>query len=182
MTDEELSQRAKQGDRDAQRQLYHRYADKVFRRCISMIRDEEKAKDMTHDIFIKIFTKMHTFKGKSAFSFWVYSISFNHCLSILRKEKKYAEKMQQFEDIEDYAAQIDEWEQLKELRLSQLEIILPKMNVMDQELLLMRYREGLTIKEMALLLHIGNSAVKMRLKRSRDRLARALKQLEDEKR
>ena len=69
---------------------------------------------------------------------------------------------------------------LKDLQLNQLEKLFKELKADEKMVLLMRYQDGMSVKQISTSLSIGESAVKMRLKRSRDRLAELLKQAEDE--
>ena len=98
---------------------------------------------------------------------------------LLNKEKKL-----RVEPIENHAYQIgldDSAEAiaikiLEELQLSQLERLFQQLKEAEKIVLLMRYQDGLSIKNIASILKIGESAVKMRLKRGRDRLIRLVKE------
>ena len=68
--------------------LYERYADKVYRRCISFVKEASIAEDLTHDIFIKVYLNLGRFKQKSKFSTWLYSITYNFCVDYVRKKQK----------------------------------------------------------------------------------------------
>ncbi|MCY7329436.1 MAG: RNA polymerase sigma factor, partial [Saprospiraceae bacterium] len=68
--------------------LYRRYAGKVFAKCISMLADEGQARDATQDIFIKVLLNLARFTELSSFSTWVYSITYNYCIDLIRKKKK----------------------------------------------------------------------------------------------
>ena len=72
--------------------LYDRYANKVYGKCLQMVKETNLAQDLAHDILIKVFTKLNTFKGKSSFSTWIYQISYTHCIDYLRKAKNKAPK------------------------------------------------------------------------------------------
>ena len=67
--------------------LYDRYAEKVYGKCLSFSKSAEEAQDLTHDIFIKLFLKLRTFKGESKFSTWLYSFTYNFCLNYIQKSK-----------------------------------------------------------------------------------------------
>jgi RNA polymerase sigma factor (sigma-70 family) len=68
--------------------LYQRYADKVYRKCLSFVKEEASAEDLTHDIFMKLYLNLSSFKQKSKFSTWLYSITYNFCIDHIRKNKK----------------------------------------------------------------------------------------------
>ena len=68
--------------------LYTRYAAKVYNKCISLLKNEAAAQDATQDIFLKIFLNLSKFKGQAKFSTWVYSITYNYCIDLLKKGKR----------------------------------------------------------------------------------------------
>jgi RNA polymerase sigma-70 factor (ECF subfamily) len=67
---------------------------------------------------------------------------------------------------------------LHDVQLTQLEQAFEYLNAEEKIILMMRYQDSMAVKEIAETLSIGESAVKMRLKRSRDRLANILTELE----
>lgn len=180
ITDEEIVERILEGELHLQELLYDRYSTKIFHKCLSIIKDREAAKDCTHDIMVKIFMKLGDFKGKSAFSLWVHSITYNFCMDYLSKQKRL-----DFSDYSDYeyekVANDDEALEdklLQDLKLTQLETVFEQLNPDEKIILLMRYQDGLSVKEISDTLGVGESAVKMRLKRSRDRLAELIEMLD----
>ena len=52
--------------------LYDRYADKVYRKCLSFEKDRDAAQDLAHDILIKVFIQLSKFEARSRFSTWLY--------------------------------------------------------------------------------------------------------------
>jgi len=149
--------------------LYDRYVDKVYRKCLLLTKDREISKDLTHDILIKVFLNLSKLKTITNFSLWVHSITYNHCIDYLRLKKKFKHEDYEealFENITEEEIEREQQE-LKELRLSELEIVFEQLNQEERLILLMRYKDGLSIKAIAKALAVGESAVKMRLKRSR---------------
>ena len=180
ISDEDIVRQVLEGNRQLLEVLYERYASKIYYKCLSITKDKSTSKDISHDIIIKIFTSLDKFKGKSDFSFWVYAITNNHCLSYIKKKSK-----RRTTEIDGASEQIvddaDERLQntiLKNMRLDQLEYVLDDLPPKDKLILIMRYQDGLSVKQMAQNLNIGESAVKMRLKRSRDILAELIKDME----
>jgi len=74
--------------RDAFEQLLERYKEKVFRLCVSMMRNESHAEDMTQEIFVRIWKALPGFQGQASLSTWIYAISRNRCLTDLRKQSR----------------------------------------------------------------------------------------------
>lgn len=159
--------------RKLQETLYNRHAEKIYFKCLNIVKSKDTAKDLTHDIIIKIFFNLSKYSGKSDFHFWVAAVAYNHCISWLNKEKKL-----KVEDIDAYPNQMgadDDGEaialkMLEELQLSQIERLFTKLKETERIVLLMRYQDGLSVKSIASMLNVGESAVKMRLKRGRDHL------------
>lgn len=172
ITDKEIVLKiVKEGKRELLNVLYDRYADKIYYKCISLTKDRETSKDLAHDIIVKVFLNIAKYKGISPFSLWVHSISYNHCIDYLRKQKRirYTEYDEgSFENIVDNELEL---KQLKEIKLDKLEELMDIINPSDKIILLMRYQDDLPIKRIATMLEISESATKMRLKRARSRLA-----------
>ncbi|MEL6389475.1 MAG: sigma-70 family RNA polymerase sigma factor, partial [Bacteroidota bacterium] len=68
--------------------LYERYSKKVFGKCLTILKDEAKAQDATQDIMMKVLLNLSRFGGRSKFSTWLYSITYNFCIDYVRKLKK----------------------------------------------------------------------------------------------
>jgi RNA polymerase sigma-70 factor, ECF subfamily len=74
-------------DRDAFGLLYRTHAGLVYRLCLRLLRDPVEAEDAAQDVFIRVFLKIHTFRGDSAFSSWLYRLTTNVALMRLRGNK-----------------------------------------------------------------------------------------------
>ncbi|MEL6673119.1 MAG: sigma-70 family RNA polymerase sigma factor [Bacteroidota bacterium] len=148
--------------------LYDRYSDKVFRKCISFVRDKDMAQDMAQDVLLKVFTQLNKFKGKSRFSTWLYAITYNFCVEYYRRNSRYGtvdidEGPELSEDSEDDKDLLD-------LRVEKLKGALEKVSAEDKMILLMKYQDDASIRELMEQLEISESAVKMRLARARSRV------------
>ena len=69
-------------------ELYKRYSNKIYYKSFSMLKDLTLAEDATQEIFIKVLLNLSKFVGKSRFSTWVYSITYNHCIDLIRVTRK----------------------------------------------------------------------------------------------
>ncbi|KAA3632711.1 MAG: sigma-70 family RNA polymerase sigma factor [Bacteroidetes bacterium] len=149
--------------------LYERYAGKIYSKCISMLRDEALAQDATQEIFTKIFLNLAKFSGKSRFSTWIYSITYNYCIDYIRRTKKKKDIFT--DDIEKAPDVIDDVpdEELLELEVEQLKKVLSELPPDDTAILLMKYQDGMSIKEISETLEKTESAVKMRIKRAKEK-------------
>jgi len=78
---------ARQGHIGAFEFLYRDYCGLVQRLCLRMLRDPTEAEDATQDVFVRVLTKIHTFRGESAFSSWLYRLTTNIVLMRFRRNK-----------------------------------------------------------------------------------------------
>ncbi len=158
-------------------QLYLKYSSKVFSKCISLLKNEAAAQDATQDIFLKIFLNLSKFGGKSKFSTWIYSITYNYCIDIIRKGKK--EKNIFSEDIEnapDIAEEVPD-SALLEMEVKKLKVILDKIPVGDKAVLLMKYQDDMSIREISDSLDKSESAIKMKIKRAKHKVQKVYKEI-----
>jgi len=84
----EAIQLAHQGDREAFALIYRSYSGLVYRVCLRMLRNPAEAEDAAQDVFFRVFLKINTFRGDSAFSSWLYRLTTNVALMRLRKNKR----------------------------------------------------------------------------------------------
>lgn len=148
--------------------LYRRYAGKVFAKCISMLSDEGMARDATQDIFIKVLLNLGKFTEQSSFSTWVYSITYNFCIDIIRKKKKniliFSEDMGKINpgvDVEIPDSVI------LEMETRRLEKVMEIMPPGDKAILNMKYIDDLQIRDIAEVLNKTESAIKMQIMRAK---------------
>jgi RNA polymerase sigma factor (sigma-70 family) len=150
--------------------LYERYCDKVYRKCLSFTKDPLQAEDLTHDIFLKLVIKLGGFKEQAKFSTWLYSITYNHCTDHMRSPQRRTEVyMDEGWERLDLGAD-DGLAELAEMEAQKLKLALEQLDPTEQSLLLMKYQDNISIRELADLNGITESAVKMRLKRTRDKV------------
>jgi RNA polymerase sigma-70 factor (ECF subfamily) len=149
-------------------QLYRRYAGKVFAKCISMLADHGMARDATQDVFIKILLNLAKFTEQSSFSTWVYSITYNYCIDLIRKKKK---NILIFTEDIGRVSQETEVEipdsVILEMETNRLEKVMDKLPIGDKAILDMKYTEDMSIKEIGEVLDKTESAIKMQIMRAK---------------
>lgn len=174
LTDEELVEKIiKKNDTHLFAILYDRYAGIVYNKCYGFSKNKEEAQDLTHDVFVRLFVKLRTFKGRSKFSTWLYSFTYNFCVNyVQRNSAKKQEKVTVVTDVikdEDVDNEIDD-ASLFELKSEKLAKALTIIDPSDKMILLMKYQDDMSIKEIKEVLELGESAVKMRLKRAKEKV------------
>jgi RNA polymerase sigma-70 factor (ECF subfamily) len=172
-----------QGETNAFAVLVDRYKNMIYTLALKMIKNREEAEEVAQDTFIKAYNSLSKFKGDSKFSTWIYKVAYNTCLDRLKKNKK-----------EDDTISIDEFSShlLKTMdnALSALEekerkqAIQNCLNLLQREenfLLTLFYFEDQSLEEIGKVMSITANNVKVKLFRSRQKLAAILKkQLEPE--
>lgn len=174
MTDEQLvSEIIKNNNTALFGVLYDKFSKRIYNKCYSFVNNEEEAKDLTQDIFLKLFVKLSSFKGTSKFSTWVYSFTYNHCVNYVTRNssKKIKKQSLDFFDIENYSEEPNTSNYLTENLDERLNIALDKISVNDKLIIQLKYQDNLSIKNIEKVLGIGTSAVKMRIKRAKEKLA-----------
>jgi len=159
-------------------ELYSRYEVIVYNKCLGFSSNYPEAEDLTQDVFVKLFLSAHKFKGQSKFSSWFYSLTYNHCVNYVNRnnEKKIqnssistSEPDFEIEDVTD--------DDIFEYGYEMLSNALKKISADDKVILLLKYQDDASIKDLVNILEIGESAVKMRLKRAKSRLLKQLAEI-----
>ena len=149
--------------------LYKRYNQKVYRRCLSMTKDAELAQDYAHDIFIRIMARLDKFQGRSSFSTWLYAITNNYVLDQLRLSKRLpSSELNEGYDYPGFSS--DDRAETLEASLQHLGQAMRSISQQDAQILRLKYEDELDVRQIGHRLNLNDSAVKMRLKRSRDRV------------
>ena len=135
-----------------------------------MLNDHGLAKDAVQEIFVKILLNLSRFDERSSFSTWLYSITYNFCIDLLRRKKKIT--LLFTEDI-GRVSQEKEVETpdslLLEMKSDRLQRILERLPPGDRMILLLKYQDEISIKEMASVLQKTESAIKMQIMRAKQR-------------
>lgn len=156
------------GEINAFSHLYDRYKSRVYGRIVSLMGDNADSEDLLQEVFVKVYVSLKYFESKSSFSSWVYSITYNHLVDALRKRKRFLEDPDL--DVEDKA--IEETKDEEVLRIDSHDLIrlMDKLEEQDKLILLLKFREEQSIKDIMKTLNIKESAAKMRIKRAKNKL------------
>jgi len=153
--------------------IYDRYNLFIFNKCLSFAKNNEEAQDLCQDVFLKLTLKLSTFNGNSKFSTWLYALTFNHCVNYYKRNKYNNFKsnslcIDQFIDKDSFVNKEDEiiWSS----KLEKLKTAMQQISNTDKDLLIHKYHNFKSIKELGGIYNLGDSAVKMRVKRAKDKL------------
>ena len=170
LTDEQLIEKIRSENKNELYSiLYNRYFQKVKDKCYSFLKNKNQAEEFASDILSKTFEKLESFQGKSSFSSWLYAITYNTVIDYLRKKKQlHYPNWNQNNEIPEIIDESDT--EIAELSYEKLMVVFEKIHPEEKALLLMKYQDALSLKEIATSLAISEDAVKMRLKRARTRV------------
>ncbi len=155
--------------------IYKRYSGKVYHKCLGMLKSTDEAMDATQDIFIKLYTKIADFEERALLSTWIYRVTYNYCIDMLRKRKKDEKLFSPQGDIPDIEEDDDD-SGILEIEVKKLKVVLDKIPEGDKAVLMMKYQDDMSIKEIAAILGKTESSIKMKLKRARHKTQRVFKE------
>lgn len=149
-------------------QLYQRYSEKVYRKCLSLVKDGDQARDYAHDIFLKLVVRIPSFRSNAKFSTWLYAITYNYCIDQIRLMSKNT-----FQRFDYHDASYQHWVEEEPATFEthqKIDRTVSTLSLEEQRILWMRYQDELSLNEIALHLGITLSATKMRVLRAKEKL------------
>ena len=160
------------GNIDAFSILIERYSVLVYNLVYKIVGHKEDAEELTQDVFMKVLDALPKFHGEASFSTWIYRIAYNTAISAFRKAKQ--EKLV-FDDaiiectserlVDDYFNS-DATEELLVLMEKAIELL----HVDERALITLFYLDGQSVEDVALIMALSVSNVKVRLHRVRKKL------------
>ncbi|HDP81445.1 MAG TPA: sigma-70 family RNA polymerase sigma factor [Spirochaetes bacterium] len=148
--------------------LAESYYGRVLNLCFSFAGDEDEARDLAQEVFIKVFTSLKGFKGKSSLSTWIYRVTVNACIDTARKMKR------------NRTVPLDEnapAEGPREVRCEASEPVreaIARLPLRYRTVVILREIEGRSYREMADILGCSIGTIESRLHRGRDMLRKLL--------
>jgi RNA polymerase sigma-70 factor (ECF subfamily) len=172
LSDEELVQRANIElfhTTVAYEELMRRYQRTLFNVCARYLGNERDADDVCQEVMLKVLHGLRQFEGKAKFKTWLYSITYNECITQYRKEKR---KRRLFDalSLHPQEEEIGEQEADQITDSASLDRWLVHVNQVDREILVLRFVAELEFQEIADIMRMGLSATKMRYKRALEKL------------
>lgn len=185
--DEELIEKILKGKTELYEEIIKRYQNKVYSTVYSYVRDSEEAKDLTQEIFIKIYNNLSNFKNMSRFSTYLYRVAVNCCIDWTRKKRlKTVSVMFYQEDSE-----IEIYEYITDLSCNPEQLLLKQENIsiirkeinklpeIYRTIMIMFYFQDFSPQEIADILEIPRKTVDTRLYRARNMLRTKFSQKSD---
>jgi RNA polymerase sigma-70 factor (ECF subfamily) len=172
LSDSLLIARVKDGDKEAFGEIVKRYQGFVYRQAWGYLQDNEAAKDAAQDVFIAAYKGITYLRNDSALRQWLYRICRNHCLNVIRRRKL---------EHKFHSEASNEVSSDEALRITIRDLI-SELDDPYREVIILRYYHDLTYEQIAQVLDISLSTVKIRLFRTKKMLKRMLGEKTDEMR
>ena len=172
--DKDLVRRIRAGDGDALRLVVERYQERVFALVYGIVRDAHEVEDVAQEVFLKVFTRIAAFDGRSQFYTWLYRVAVNAAKDHVKKRaRRPAVALDEADALpssaEGPAAGAARGEDARLVRAA-----IDALPLRYREVLALRELEGLSYDEIATVLGISIGTVESRLHRARARLKRRL--------
>ena len=171
--DQELVARAQSGDRRAFEELVERHKQKAYHIAFGFARDREEAKDLSQEAFLKAFSYLKNFDGRSSFYTWFYRIVVNVCLDYKRRAKRSAaeafdENVENLiEPSHEPAQPLAPDQQVLAGQISRkVDAALQTLPAKQKTAFILKNQQGLSIKEIAELMQTAEGTVKVHLHRA----------------
>ena len=180
-TIKELVLSAKNGNKKAFDKLYKLTSNDVWFTCVSLLKDEENAKDIMQETYITAFLKLDTLKDEEKFCGWLTAIATNKCKNKLKGKVEYQidDEVLITEAETDELMLPEEYITKAEKRKVLLQIMEDTLSFNQYQVVLMFYFNELSIAEIAQALEISEGTVKSRLNSSRAKMKTAIEDYEN---
>lgn len=187
-----LVQRARAGDQRAFKLLVERYQRKVYSVALGMVKDKEEARDVAQEAFVKVYKYLDHFKGDASFYTWLYRITVNICIDVLRKKGSKGDEHVEFDEsvkldtseagIGALGTRLGTNPQKSVLRRELAERITSAMQSIPsahRQILLLREVEGMSYEDLSRILEIPKGTVMSRLFHARLKMQKILREYLD---
>ncbi len=169
--EQRLIRKVREGDAEAFAPLVERYSRPIFALVVGIVGQREEAEELTQDIFLKAYTHLSTFGGRSAFSTWLYRIACNTALSAVRSRRRRfalfdSDRSERLPDVPDEG----ELTALSQAQEQALLAALDRLEADERALIQLHYYENRPLSECGEILSISESNAKVRLHRIRKKL------------
>jgi RNA polymerase sigma-70 factor (ECF subfamily) len=176
----EIIDACKQGDREAFHFLFETHKDRVYTIALHYSGNDATARDVTQQVFLKLFTTINQFREDSQFTTWLYRIVANACTDEHRKRRRFVPFSPEI-DVRDMTSRGSQEDRIHRREIAEsvrgaIGELTPKLRMP----ILLKYVEGMSYDEIADALGLSMGTVSSRLNRGHKMLARKLEYLRGE--
>lgn len=181
--DRDLIKQARAGDRAAFEQLVQRHQRRAFAIALALVRDENDAREIVQEAFIRVYRSLDAFKGSATFFTWLYRIVTNLSIDLMRKPSRRDSDLVEPASFDDHCespfmARIDGADPLDVVQRSDvaeaIQSALDELPSYHRGVIIMRELEGMSYEEMAEAMGVSKGTIMSRLFHARQKLQKAL--------
>ncbi|MCL1817065.1 MAG: sigma-70 family RNA polymerase sigma factor [Clostridiales bacterium] len=178
LSDEQLVAHTLQGEQAAFNVLVERYQKQIYSLAYRLCNDYDEARDLAQEAFIRVYQQLPTFDQNRKFFSWMYRVAHNTCINILHKRPKESLNLDEYYERYEPEAEgisgdpsgiLEDREQAEEFTR-----ILQELPEQYRTVILLKYLEGLSYREISEHLDLPESTVEARLHRGRNYLRNML--------
>lgn len=182
--DRVLVEKAQQGDMQAFRKLVERHQRRAFAIAIGLVRDENDAREIVQEAFLRVYRSLDRFQGGSSFFTWLYRIVTNLAIDLIRKPARRETELFENPSVADeaqtfgFVSRIDGANPIdavkrREIR-ERIQAALDQLPPYHRSVIIMREVEGMSYQEMAEAMDVSKGTIMSRLFHARQKLQKAL--------
>lgn len=146
--------------------LMRRYQDALMRTCNRYLGSSHDAEEVVHEVMLRVFHGLPKFKGESSFKTWLYRIAYNESMTLLRKRKD----QDSFDTVADSSFMAEGQSVERDVMGMRVDRWVSQLNENDRTIVIFRAVAELEFKEIAIIVDMKLSAVKMRYQRALEKL------------
>jgi RNA polymerase sigma-70 factor, ECF subfamily len=186
--DRALIQRAQAGDMPAFRELVQRHQRRAFGIAVALVKDEEDAREIVQEAFIRVFRGLAQFHGGSSFFTWLYRIVHNLSIDVIRKPSRRETELDALTELDDgdepplaRPGAFDPLEAVQHKQIQQrIQAALDALPAYHRGVIVMREVYGMSYDEMAESMGVSKGTIMSRLFHARRKLQRVLAECYEE--
>ncbi|MGD9332892.1 MAG: sigma-70 family RNA polymerase sigma factor [Desulfobacterales bacterium] len=181
--DDRVIEAVRRGHTEAFGDIVRKYQKTVFNIMYRSTGSQDEAADLTQDAFLRAFDRLHTYRSGKNFYSWLYALAMNVARDHLRKRQR--QPAMEHRDVDNTVRFVapDEAETAthRSIDIQSLWAVLRTLSLNDREAVLLRFRDGMKMKEIAECLNLSVSGAKMRVHRGLKKLQDAWEYHYDER-
>ncbi|TXD83304.1 RNA polymerase sigma factor [Subsaximicrobium wynnwilliamsii] len=184
LTHQDISQlilHCKNGDQQAQLEVYNRYYRAMFNTAFRIVKDRFEAEDIMQDSFLSAFTKLESLKELSTFGAWLKRIVINNSIYHYKKNSKYRDVPldEVIYKIEDDSQGFCEDHDFSNLKAQQVLATMKSLKANYQMSLSLHLIEGFDYEEICEIMDISNANCRTMISRAKEKLRQKLEEMAD---
>lgn len=167
---EDIINRAMEGDEQAFELIYKAYFRFVSNVSYRIVSKKEEAEEVSQEVFMAIYRKLHTFRQESLLKTWIYRVTINCALKYVQKKSKERKGMFEYDEANPIASPEKDAREKIDFQANEklVQRLLNHLNLEQRTCIVLRSIEGLSYKEIANTLKIPINTVRTRIKRARE--------------